>query len=72
MASQNPPPPARLDKVAVLGLQPLDMQIIHPETLSAVLGSGNESKAGDDCKGVQWSDHSGLLCSFVIDNGKGE
>ncbi|KAH8788855.1 Endonuclease/exonuclease/phosphatase [Diaporthe sp. PMI_573] len=67
----EPFPPARLDKVAVLGLKPLGIQTIHPETLSIAIDSGDEATAGNGGKGVPWSDHSGLLCSFVVDDGQG-
>ena len=65
----EPFPPARLDKVAVLGLKPLDIQIIHPEILSAAISPEKEITAGTGGEGVPWSDHSGLLCSFVIEDG---
>lgn len=64
----QPFPPARLDKVAMLGLKPLDIQILHPETSSATIGSENELIAGNDGEGVPWSDHSGLLCSLILDD----
>lgn len=64
----DPFPSARLDKVAVLGLKPLDIQIIHPESSSATMGSEIELLAGNDGEGVPWSDHSGLLCSLMLDD----
>lgn len=64
----EPFPPGRLDKVVVLGLKPLDIQVLHPETLLEVRGSVGKMKAGNDGEGVPWSDHSGLFCSFVIDD----
>lgn len=63
----EPFPPGRLDKVSVLGLKPLDIQVIHPGTLLAEPGSGKETVAGSGGYGVPWSDHSGLFCSFLID-----
>lgn len=65
----EPFPPGRLDKVALLGLKPLDIQVLHPETLPEAGGSEGETMAGNDREGVLWSDHSGLFCSFVIDDG---
>lgn len=64
----EPFPPARLDKVAVLGLKPLDIQVIHPGVLLAEPDSGKEVTAGNGGEGVPWSDHSGLFCSFVVDD----
>lgn len=66
--SEEPFPPARLDKVAVLGLKPLDIQVLHPGTLPESRGPGGKTTAGNDREGVPWSDHSGLFCSFVIDD----
>lgn len=67
----EPFPPGRLDKVAMLGLKPLDIQVIRPETLPAAPDSGKEATTGSSEEGVPWSDHSGLLCSFVIDDATG-
>lgn len=63
----EPFPPGRLDKVVVLGLKLLDIQVIHTGNLSAAPGSGKETMAGNGVDGVPWSDHSGLFCSFIID-----
>lgn len=63
----EPFPPGRLDKVAVLGLKPLDIQVLHPGTLSVAPDSGKEMMAGNGGDGLPWSDHSGLFCSFVVD-----
>lgn len=60
-----PFPPGRLDKVAMVGLEPVDIRIINPETLSAATGPGEEVATGS-VPGVEWSDHSGLLCSFGL------
>lgn len=62
----EPFPPGRLDKVAVLGLKPLDIQVIQPGTSSAAPDSGKETMAGNGRDGVPWSDHSGLFCTLVI------
>lgn len=66
-----PFPPGRLDKVAMLGLEPVDITLIHPEitmppeTTPTVTDSGGERVAGRG-KAVEWSDHSGLLCTFGL------
>lgn len=67
----EPFPPGRLDKVTVLDFKPLDIQVIHPGTLSAAPDSGKETMASNGEDGVPWSDHSGLFCSFVIDETTG-
>lgn len=64
----QPFPPARLDKVAVLGLKPLDVQVIHPVVLLAEPDSGKEVTAGNGGVEVSWSDHSGIYYSFVFDD----
>lgn len=64
----EPFPPGRLDKVAVLGLKPLDTQVLHPETLPEAGGSGGVTKAGNNREVVPWSDHSGLFCRFAIED----
>ena len=48
-------PPGRLDKIAMLGLKPLDMEVMHPGRVARASGVG-----------VPWSDHSGLKCSFRL------
>lgn len=47
-------PPGRLDKVALLNLKALDIDILHPGTIAG------------DTEPVPWSDHSGLKCTFTI------
>ena len=59
---EQPFPPNRLDKVAILGLTPFSIEILKPRRL----GDLDESKLqwaghGED---VPWSDHHALLCSF--------
>lgn len=55
-----PFPPNRLDKVAVLGLRPVDMKVVHPGTVSTTMeAEGEEEK-------MPWSDHSGLICTFSL------
>lgn len=61
-----PFPPGRLDKIAVLGLKPVDIQIIHPGELAPVVDSGEESTVGNGREAVPWSDHSGLVCSLSV------
>lgn len=66
----EPFPPGRLDKVAVLGLRLADIRVIHPETLLAAIGQ-EERMAGNGREGVSWSDHSGLVCSFILGGATG-
>ncbi|KAM5347039.1 hypothetical protein ACJ41O_010044 [Fusarium nematophilum] len=51
-------PPGRLDKVAMLGLQPHEVEIIYPGVVPA-------SQEGGDP--ISWSDHCGLRCTFGFD-----
>ncbi|KAL8382187.1 hypothetical protein RB595_006122 [Gaeumannomyces hyphopodioides] len=51
--------PARLDKVAVVGLVPDSMEIMHPLFVEAPRPGAASAK-------VEWSDHSGLRCKFQI------
>lgn len=46
-----PFPPNRMDRVATVGLKPLDIEVMHPEAIRERL---------------PWSDHSGLKYSFEI------
>lgn len=61
-----PFPPSRLDKVAVLGLRPLEIRVIHPGSVPTMIGSRGESIPRGGKENVPWSDHSGLLCSFDL------
>ncbi|KAB5578842.1 hypothetical protein GE09DRAFT_1091234 [Coniochaeta sp. 2T2.1] len=49
-------PPTRLDKVATLGLQAVDVILLHPGTVPIERAGRREN--------LPWSDHSGLLCIF--------
>ncbi|EFX03977.1 hypothetical protein CMQ_905 [Grosmannia clavigera kw1407] len=76
---QQPYPPARLDKVAVVGLEPCAMTVLHPGTVrlrggnssaldktataQAAAGSDNSS---NEHRFLPWSDHSGLQCTFRV------
>lgn len=62
----DPFPPGRLDRVAVLGIRLVDIRVVHPETLPTSIESAGERTAGDSKEAVPWSDHSGLVCSFVL------
>lgn len=64
-----PFPPARLDKIAILGLQPLWIRVIHPEMVTIAIGSEGKSMPESGKEDVPWSDHSGLLCSFNLGPG---
>lgn len=77
---QAPFPPARLDKVALLGLRPHSMDLVHPEKIKLRLQEPEEGpvpgndfvvsdesrKTQEDGQAVPWSDHSGLKCSFAL------
>lgn len=60
-----PFPPSRLDKIAILNLQPFEIKVMYPGMVTGPIGSGGESmsRSGEDSP---WSDHSGLLCSFNL------
>lgn len=64
----DPFPPGRFDKIATLELKPLDIIVVHPETLPSATEPGDKKMAGDgpDGEGVPWSDHSGLVCTFHL------
>ncbi|KAJ3521005.1 hypothetical protein NM208_g13484 [Fusarium decemcellulare] len=48
-------PPGRLDKVAMLGLQPYRIEVMHPGVIQEAEGYT-----------APWSDHSGLKCTFGL------
>lgn len=50
-------PPGRLDKITMLGLQPHEIEVIHPGVIEK-----EEFGVGQ----VPWSDHSGLRCTFEV------
>lgn len=66
-------PPSRLDKVATVGLESQDIEVLHPEFI-ANSGETERMRSAEDLpsherkhdvdKPVPWSDHSGLRCSF--------
>ncbi|KAL8297908.1 hypothetical protein RB597_007094 [Gaeumannomyces tritici] len=51
--------PARMDKVAMVGLVPESMEIMHPLLVDTPRPGAPSAK-------VEWSDHSGLRCKFHI------
>lgn len=69
-------PPNRLDKVAMLSLKPVDLEVLHPGTVLWMSQVEGHSEAKDVAKtsgdvggvSVAWSDHSGLQCSFEVLN----
>lgn len=61
-----PFPPSRLDKVAVLGLRPLEIRVIHPRSLSSAIDHQGESMPNGGKEDMPWSDHSGLFCSLGL------
>ncbi|KAH7157879.1 Endonuclease/exonuclease/phosphatase [Dactylonectria estremocensis] len=62
---EKPFPPTRLDKVAVLGLEPEKMKVMHPGIFSPSGDNGIEHQE-QDWGPTPWSDHSGLRCSLRI------
>ncbi|KAK2734302.1 endonuclease exonuclease phosphatase family protein [Colletotrichum kahawae] len=55
-----PFPPNRMDKVTMVGLTPVHMEVMHPDTIVV--------QGPEEAKNVPWSDHSGLKCTFTIDS----
>jgi tyrosyl-DNA phosphodiesterase 2 len=58
---RDSPRPGRLDKVAMMGLKALEMEVLRPGTISIPLPGGADEKA-------PWSDHSGLRCTFTVES----
>ncbi|KAG5919081.1 hypothetical protein E4U53_004028 [Claviceps sorghi] len=71
-----PFPPSRLDKVALLGLVPRTIDLAHPGKIYVcpdAAGTLDPSPAGEESRRgrqdddvVPWSDHSGIKCSFGL------
>lgn len=66
----QPFPPNRLDKVAVVGLKPCSIRIVAPGDIEHA-GTSELEREKDDQKNdhdllLKWSDHSGLVCSFAL------
>lgn len=63
----QPFPPSRLDKVAMVGLKASDIQILPPGKIEQTGTLKHEGNNQDD-QGlvVKWSDHSGLVCSVGL------
>jgi tyrosyl-DNA phosphodiesterase 2 len=80
---EEPFPPSRMDKVAVVGLRVERVEVLAPGWVSraaAVRGVVVAARAGDVAapgygggdagdEMVPWSDHAGLRCSFRLDSG---
>ncbi|KAL1970091.1 hypothetical protein VTN77DRAFT_6496 [Rasamsonia byssochlamydoides] len=76
----QPFPPIRLDKVAMVRLKAYDIQVIPPGTCMGTGTSGQEreqqvgapllkqeqEQRHDHDSPLRWSDHSGLMCSFAL------
>ncbi|WQF82952.1 Putative Endonuclease/exonuclease/phosphatase superfamily [Colletotrichum destructivum] len=67
-------PATRMDKVAILGLMPLHIEVMHPQKLpvlglSAPIAMSNHFDFGESkTQGTTaWSDHSGLKFTFKLD-----
>lgn len=52
-------PPGRLDKIAMMGLEATEIDVLHPGTIAV-------PRPGEPDDEIPWSDHSGLTCSFNI------
>ncbi|KAL3422686.1 endonuclease exonuclease phosphatase family protein [Phlyctema vagabunda] len=71
---KQPFPPIRLDKVALLGLDVQNIEVMHPDVICMSRSSDAESTSDqqhqhrDVNELVPWSDHSGLKCSFGVVN----
>jgi len=61
---EQPFPPNRLDKVAVLGLSPYSIKTLKPKRLSNF--DETKSQQAGRTEGIPWSDHHALLCSFGL------
>ncbi|KAJ5440419.1 Endonuclease/exonuclease/phosphatase [Penicillium cf. griseofulvum] len=61
---EQPFPPNRLDKVAVLGLSPYNIKTLKPKRLSNL--DESESQQAGRTEEIPWSDHHALLCSFGL------
>jgi len=65
----EPFPPGRLDKVAMVGLEAYEIEVIPPGTLErhqdGVAWLKQEQEQEHD-RPLPWSDHSGLRCSFGL------
>ncbi|KAJ5351667.1 hypothetical protein N7452_000641 [Penicillium brevicompactum] len=57
----QPFPPYRLDKVAVVGLTPSSIETLQPGRLGTLDSGSQQAESPED---VPWSDHHGLLCSI--------
>lgn len=62
---EQPFPPNRLDKVAVLGLKPYNIQILEPKRLGDLDPSKSQQNNSIEDTPL-WSDHHALLCSFSL------
>ncbi|KAG2097722.1 Endonuclease/exonuclease/phosphatase [Suillus discolor] len=51
--------PGRLDKVAMMGLQAKEMEVLRPGTIEV-------PRPGEKPVEIPWSDHCGLRCTFTI------
>jgi tyrosyl-DNA phosphodiesterase 2 len=71
---EEPFPPCRMDKVAVVGVRVEGVEVLASGWVSrAAAGRGvvavvpcEGGDAGDEM--VPWSDHAGLRCSFTLDS----
>lgn len=54
-----PTAPGRLDKVAMLGIKPMRMEVLRP-------GSVEVPRPSQESSGIPWSDHCGVRCRFTV------
>lgn len=67
--SDEPFPPRRMDKVALVGLKACDIHVIRPGTCATNVSGkqvGLEQEEFKRSDQVPWSDHSGLVCGFGL------
>ena len=60
----QPFPPNRLDKVAIVAVKAHGIKVVPPGTCMA---TSNQLKGQEQERQISWSDHSGLLCSFGLE-----
>ncbi|SPO01012.1 uncharacterized protein DNG_03760 [Cephalotrichum gorgonifer] len=51
--------PGRLDKIAMLGVEPETIEVLRPSSIEV-------PRPGEESPSIPWSDHCGLRCTFAI------
>ncbi|KAL0937446.1 endonuclease exonuclease phosphatase family protein [Colletotrichum truncatum] len=65
----EPFPPNRMDRIAMIGLEPFRMEVMRPGKIPLPKAEHSPSKASSSIEAeedVPWSDHSGLKCTFSV------